>query len=213
MPAPLNLVNQKFGRLLVIAKADNPKKHSSRWLCLCDCGVYKNTSGYLLTSQQTKSCGCLRKEVTSAQFTKHKFSATPIYRVWQGMKKRCNYPGDVGWENYGGRGITVCAQWQESFETFLEDVGKPPFPRAQLDRIDNGGNYEPNNVHWVTNQQNSINRRNSVQFTYNGLTLHVQEWSKKLGISCAVLRFRRKNGWSTERTLTQAVQKRTCIKQ
>jgi len=92
----------------------------------------------------------------------HGMVNTPEHSSWRHMKSRCNNKNNIGYKNYGGRGITVCDRWQNSFLLFFKDMGLKPFPRAQIDRIDNNGNYEPNNCRWVSNLENSQNRRTNV---------------------------------------------------
>lgn len=108
-----------------------------------------------LRSGNTRSCGCLRSESIAAHSFKHGLSDMPEYAVWKAMIHRC---ADLDNPRYGGRGITVCDRWLDSFEAFLADMGTRPFPEAQIDRENNGGNYEPNNCRWVTAQVNVNNR-------------------------------------------------------
>jgi len=156
-----NEIGQRYGRLLVIEKASPNKKWQSRWLCLCDCGTKKVIMQMGLRSGGTKSCGCLSKDFPHAQTHGHykNRKATVEYRCWASMKTRCSNPKHKYYKNYGGRGITICDRWLYSFENFLEDMGEKPLPELSLDRIDNDGNYEPENCRWATKEQQIHNRR------------------------------------------------------
>jgi len=88
----------------------------------------------------------------------------PLYGVWQSMKQRCTNENNHSWAHYGGRGIKVCDRWLDSFDYFREDVGERPFEGAQLDRIDNNGDYKPGNTRWVTAAENMSNRRDPAEW-------------------------------------------------
>lgn len=158
----IDLVGQRFGRLTVVGRADNDLHGHVRWDCLCDCG---NTSTVLASNlkRTTQSCGCLARELrpvnAARQFTKHGMYQSPEYRAWQNMRERCNNPNHPQFKDWGGRGISVCDRWMDSFEAFYADVGPRPGHRLSLDRIDNDGNYEPGNVRWATHSQQMKNRR------------------------------------------------------
>lgn len=158
----IDRVGQVFDRLTVV------KFHSSdgkrvRWECKCICG---NTSFVIadnLTSGVTKSCGCLKRELTIERKTKHGNYSKPFYRRYVAMVNRCNNPDNASYYKYGGRGIKVCDRWLEpdgkGFLNFLEDMMPKAETGVELDRIDNNGDYEPSNCRWVTTQQNSFNTR------------------------------------------------------
>lgn len=114
--------------------------------------------GKYLRSGHIKSCGCLRVEVTGNYSRTHGMTGTPEHRSWKHAKERCFNPDDASYENYGGRGITMCQEWAESFEAFYAHIGPKP-KGLTLDRIDNERGYEPGNVRWATYSQQSYNRR------------------------------------------------------
>lgn len=130
---------------------------------------------------------------------------SPEYLSWRGMRARCNKPHDPNYRNYGARGITVCARWQESFVAFLEDMGQKPSPDHSIDRIDVNGNYEPNNCRWATNIEQANNRRTSRILTHRGKSMTLAEWSREVGIDIRIVHFRLKFGWPVADALDRPV--------
>jgi hypothetical protein len=114
---------------------------------------------------------------------------TPEYRSWRGMRDRCNCRSHSEFHRYGGRGIKVCARWDD-FLAFLVDMGKRPTSTHSLDRIDTDGNYEPSNCRWATPSEQARNKRTSIVLTHNGVTLHVLDWSRRLGLAMSTIRMR-----------------------
>lgn len=169
--------------------------------CSCSCGKITDVRLNHLRAGKIKSCGCFHD---SCHIT-HGYSNTKEYNVWRGMKRRCNNTKSDCYANYGGRGISVCQEWNESFESFLRDMGKCS-KGLSLDRIDNNGNYEPGNCRWATRKEQNRNSRHNVNLTLDGLTLPIVEWSEKLGLGYYVIRHRVKAyKWNTERALTTPV--------
>ena len=157
-----NLTAQKFGRLLVIRKGGtytSPCKTavSRKWICRCDCGNITEVITAHLREGRTKSCGCLQRERISQSETTHGMSGTKVYWVWSQMRDRCSNSNSQDYRYYGGRGISVCPRWSK-FENFIADMGVPP-PGLTLDRINNDGNYEPDNCRWATRTVQTANRR------------------------------------------------------
>lgn len=156
------------------------------WLCLCDCGERRVLSSQILTDGSSLSCGCLQKERVSAAATTHGESRTRLYKQWTSMKQRCLNPKDRQYHLYGGRGISVCEEWAESFEAFATAVGEKPIGMS-LDRIDNGKGYAPGNVRWATASEQLSNTRRTILLTYRGETMCLRDWSKRLGIAYMTL--------------------------
>ena len=184
---------QQFGCFLVESYV-----LKSTWLCLCVlCGEHSMRRSNVLHTGQNKWCkGCRRD--TPRNHEKHKRE----YRVWAAMKQRCLNKNAPAYENYGGRGISVCKQWIASFEVFLEDMGKCPDNRS-LDRKNNDGNYEPSNCRWAASKEQHRNKRNNRQLTYEGRTQTVADWAEELGMTWAALYYRLRRGWSVERALSE----------
>ncbi len=189
------------GRLVVTALSDRVYGSSRYWWCLCTCGNRVEVRDSCLTTAKTKSCGCITKEILSARNYKHGMGNTPAAAVWRAMIARCHAPQSRTYHYYGGRGISVCERWRSSFEDFLADMGECP-ANHQLDRIDNNGDYCPENCHWVTCKENQRNRGNNVNLTFRGETKNLAEWAEITGIKYGTLWKRVKDGWNAERVLT-----------
>lgn len=192
-----NLSGQKFGKWTVLGATDERKHGQVTWHCRCECGNEKVLVGRVLTLGKSKSCGCYREEVK----TTHGMYQTPIHRVWSNMIQRCHNSENTQYHNYGAIGIKVCDRWRNSFEAFYQDVGDVPFKGAQLDRVNNDLGYSPNNVRWVTREENLNNTRRNRLVEYDGETLTLMQWHRKTGIPYATLRQRLNSGWKPSRIL------------
>ncbi|HNB01941.1 MAG TPA: hypothetical protein PLK61_09060 [Nitrosomonas sp.] len=166
----MDLIGQKFNRLIVIEFAGRSKYGASKYKCRCECGNEKIILANSLKSGNTKSCGCLAVEtgkikgkINGLKRRIHGQAVTSKetkeYKAWQNMKDRCYNVNYKGYKHYGRRGIRVCDKWLNNFETFFNDVGKAPSSNYSLDRINNDGNYEPGNVKWSTSFEQNQNRR------------------------------------------------------
>lgn len=158
----LELTGQCFGKLVVLERAGVDKRNRSIFLCQCDCGEQTKCLGSDLRSGNTRSCGCLHLEQMARfpkQTQKHgEGYQSPEYVCWHNMHKRCNDFGAPNFMYYGGRGITVCERWLE-YENFLADMGRKPSPAHSIERLNNGGNYEPSNCVWATAKEQRANQR------------------------------------------------------
>ena len=204
MSKPLNLIGQRFGKLVVINRADNSKSGKSKWLCRCDCGKEKIIFSTNLVRGLTHSCGCINKSVVSERMRKHLLSGHRLYKIWTDMKKRCSNPSCKSFANYGGRGIQVCPDWNNHFQLFYTwSLLNGYDDNLSLDRIDVNGNYHPNNCRWVDKLTQANNCRTNHYLTFNGKTQTIAEWARELEVSDSVIRQRLSQlGWSVEKTLS-----------
>lgn len=153
-----NLTGMSFGRLVVVSYAGKNKHNKTTWVCICDCGESTTVIGSYMNNGNTKSCGCLQREVAKERRTTHGMYKSPEYFTYNDMLNRCHNKQNKDYASYGGRGIKVCARWRDSFEAFYADMGSRP-PSLSLDRIDNDAGYSPDNCRWATSSEQSLNRR------------------------------------------------------
>lgn len=189
MPKFKDLTGQKFGRLTVMGiskKYKSGKRQRYYWACICDCGNKKDVRTDCLTKGLVKSCGCLKKEQDRTNLTKfhrHKLSHTNLWCVYYDMKARCYNPKDSHYFNYGGRGIQICNEWLNSFDSFVKwSLANGYSDHLQIDRIDNNGDYEPSNCRWVTCKENCRNRSTNVLIPYEDGYITLAEYAEVLGI-------------------------------
>lgn len=184
----------RFGRLVAIERING-----KRWRCRCDCGSESISTTQNLTSGKTKSCGCLNREISAMRRTKHGAHGTRAYTAWDGIVQRCTNPNFKQWNDYGGRGITVCNEWR-NFANFLSDMGQPP-DGCSIERIDNNLGYSKENCKWATRKEQQRNRRANKNIQYNGETLCITEWAERFGIAQHTAISRLNNGWSFDEAM------------
>jgi hypothetical protein len=155
-------------------------------LARCSCGTEKRVFFNNILIGASRSCGCLRAEEVSARRLKHGRTKSVEYRIWRHMKDRCYNENDINYQNYGARGIIVCAEWIDSFEKFYRAMG--PCPRGMsIDRINVDGNYEPGNCRWADRLTQMNNTTNNVLMEYNGRTQTIAQWAREVGLKYATL--------------------------
>lgn len=199
----IDLIGRRFGKLVVISRAENSKDDRSMWLCKCDCGKEKIIKGKYLLNGNTKSCGCLSTELLIRRNIESGCrggeSYEKIYYTWYNMISRCKKGHGEDGENYKSRGISICKEW-ESYENFRDWSLENGFSEnLTIDRVDNDGDYEPSNCRWTTVQVQANNRRSNHNVEFNGVTKTLADWSRFLNLDYGMLRARIKYGWGTDR--------------
>lgn len=198
--APIEeLFSRKFHRLIVLPKFEMRKGHIYLF-CQCDCGNEKWVRKEHIVKEKIKSCGCLRYDCTSN--LTHGMYGSPEYKVWAGIKRRCNNPHEKRYKNYGGRGLKICQRWSDSFEQFYTDIGKKSSSQLQIERKNNDIGYTcgqcdeckqhnwPANCYWATRKEQGSNKRTNRFVTYNGRTQTLQQWADELDVNCSALQSR-----------------------
>lgn len=185
----LDLEGHQYHRWTVLGYAGKmPSNNATSWWCRCDCGTERRVAVGSLRSGASKCCGCRPyRPVTHGRSTHRE------YQIWNAMIQRCRNPNNSSWDNYGGRGITVCDAWL-SFDNFLADMGSPPSPEHQIDRIDNDLGYHPDNCQWATREENCSNTRNNIHVTHDGTTKTIAQWARQHGIPKSTLSARLRRG-------------------
>ena len=195
-----SLVGKRYGKLIVIEpygkKERSGGKFVNLWKCKCDCGNYTVTDTNSLNKGHTKSCGCLA--------TKHLMNKSRLHQIWCGMRKRCSNPNCIAYNNYGGRGISVCNEWSDNengFVNFMKwSYNNGYLETLTLDRIDVNGNYSPNKCRWISKKEQARNTRKNRMITYKGETKCLAEWAEILDINYGTLLSRLdRSKWSVEK--------------
>lgn len=208
-----DMIGRRFGRLTVTGRGRKPSGELA-WSCSCDCGNTSFVRADVLKSGRVKSCGCLKRELfinrSINRNRTHGKAHTRVNEIWKKMRRRCQNRSDVSYERYGARGISVCERWQ-TFENFYADMGDPPTRKHSIDRINNEGNYEPENCRWATVLEQSNNKRSNTVLTFRGQSKTIAEWAREIGISPFRLSSRLAAGWGVKEALTSPVAKSTVI--
>lgn len=206
MGQKIEMIGQKFGRLLVIAEDKRDAQGNIYYLCRCDCGNEKIIKGVSMRKGLTQSCGCYHKERVSKLDPKSK---RKLYRRYWSMRNRCEYTGDKHFSCYGGRGIKVCDEWK-NYETFEQWALNNGFKEGlTLDRIDIDGDYSPDNCRWITHKEQQSNRRDNVYITFNGERRTVQQWSEITGIKKSTIQRRIALNWEEKDLLNSVNESRS----
>ncbi len=206
---PIDLTGMTIGYWYIKGPApplrDKENRIIKRWYARCRCGTEKIVRDSELRRGGSLSCGCYNREISST----HHETKTRLYEIWHGLKQRCNNPNSKDAKNYSSRGITVCDEWNNSYEAFRDwAVFNGYHDGLSIDRIDVNGDYCPENCRWATAKEQCRNTRVNHLLTYNGETKTIAEWAEITGIDYYTLAKRVEQGWSDERAITQPVDHR-----
>ncbi|KKM19299.1 hypothetical protein LCGC14_1657070 [marine sediment metagenome] len=195
-------VGQIYGMFTVLAIGKSLSKKRALIIVQCSCGnPPKKVEMNNLKAGKSTSCGCVNKKI----HTTHGFNKHPLHARWLSMMYRCENPKFPGYDRYGARGIKVCERWHD-IRNFIEDMNDTFRKYLQIERIDNDGDYTPNNCKWGTRSEQALNRHTCHKITFQGRTMSISEWSKETGIKYNCLSSRILNqGMSPEEALTRPV--------
>ncbi len=197
----------KFGRLTIIREDLSRIKH--RYVeCRCDCGKVKTTSFYPIKLGIVVSCGCYHKEMIGDLRRSHGYTGTRLYNTWKNIKARCLYPNSRRYNDYGGRGISICKEWELSFVNFKNwALNNGYTDKLSIERKNNNENYCPDNCEWITNATQQLNRRDNRNISFKGETKTLSEWAKEIGMCYKTLE-KRLNTWPIEKAMITPVSKK-----
>lgn len=206
-----DISGQKFGRWTALCQVEKGMGGEKCYLCRCQCGTEKILRRSSITSGNSKSCGCLARDIARKRETKHGASDTRLYRVWAGIVQRCcNDRERYEWAKYGGRGITLCEEWRNSFGAFANwALANGYNDTLTIDRIDVNGNYSPENCRWATVYEQNNNKRTSKFISYNSETGTIREFADRHGLKYSCLYERLRQGWSIQDALLTPSKRRT----
>jgi hypothetical protein len=200
---------RRFGRLVIAELVQRDPARNHIWRCICDCGNHKDAKQRNLVNGATTSCGCAHRDMLIRRNTKHGLTRQHPreYRCWKDMRSRCNNANDSDYKDYGGRGIAVCARWDD-FAAFLADMGARP-DRHSIDRIDVQLGYAPENCRWADDKQQANNKRSNVVLAMLGRTQTLMQWCDEYGIDRTKVRYRLSMGWPLSEALRKDVDGRS----
>lgn len=206
MTKPIDMTGHVIEGITVLANAGS-KNGKIQWTCLCKCGCEFEASGTGLRLGRVRGCrSCVTNSLRVAA-TKHNAIGTPEYRSYNALKARCYNLKNKRYGRYGGRGITVCDRWLESFSNFLLDMGLKPSPAYSIERIDREKGYEPGNCIWADRFEQANNRSNNTLIEINGCTQNIGQWAHQSGVNRTVILRRLKRGISGEKLIYKGVLK------
>lgn len=203
-------LGDRYERLVAIGmpfRVRAKRKKTTHVVCRCDCGTVRVLC--CAAWGKTVSCGCFRREVTANLKLTHGKRRHPLHQVWSSMKRRCGNPNARDFYRYGGRGISVCQEWSDSFDEFYNWAIRAGYKQGlELDREDNDGNYEPGNCRWVTHRTNTRNSTTATQITAFGETKAIYEWANdprcQVKYGTLVCRLNKKSEkWTPERAISE----------
>jgi len=187
----IDLTGMKFGRLTVLRKTDKRNKNGNfLWEAKCECGNIIYVTSNHISKGYVKSCGCLNLEKIISRNLKHGYRKTALYNSWRNMKKRCYKTNCAQYKDYGGRGISICDEWDDFINFKDWALSNGYCENLTIDRRDNDKNYSPTNCRWVTMKIQNNNKRDNHYLTYNNEIKTLSEWSEKYGINYGTLKER-----------------------
>lgn len=190
-----NLIGKRYGALTVIEFAGIKGRKHRYWRCRCDCGIEIIARGSHLYNGNVKSCGCRRTIANKEKASQNGLSRSPLYNVWRGMLKRCYLNTTNGYKNYGGRGMSVCDDWKNDFQSFYRwAVSSGYEPGKSIDRIDVDANYCPENCRWADAKQQANNRTNTTVIMFCNESHTAAEWAEITGIPRETIKSRLRKG-------------------
>lgn len=199
-------IGQRFGRLTVLGAIESSARCKiPRWLCKCDCGKQLVVKENMLLKGSTKSCGCYAREMLAKgrKLRKKPNRNTRLYKTWMNIRQRCNNPKAENAKYYYSKGIAVCKEWDDDFDSFYSwAINNGYKDGLTIDRIDNERGYSPDNCRWITSKKQCNNRTNNVIIQFNNEKHTLSEWSEILGIKYMTLYSRIERGWDIERAFT-----------
>lgn len=198
-------VGNKYNNLKVLSIYGFDKYNRPIFECLCDCGNKKNISATRVKNGGTKSCGCLQKKKASKLLTIHGLTNTRLHSIWTAMISRCENPKNNRFYSYGSKGIKVCEEWRNDFQSFYEwAIANGYSDELSIDRIDVNGNYEPSNCRWATTKEQANNKTTSRLIEYLGETKNAKQWADFFGFNYKYFHENlKKNNWDMESVLNK----------
>ena len=204
----IDLTGQRFGRLTVLDYLSGHRSDPGKWRCRCVCGTIVEIATYDLKRGHAKSCGCLQRELAKERHLLHGKTNTRLYYIWSSARQRTQNQNNQKYEDYGGRGIYMCEEWNDfsAFEKWALANGYSDW--LTLDRIDVNGPYSPKNCRWANAKEQQRNRRNNVLLSLDNNIQCMSAWAEETGISTKVIHWRLSHGWTVEDALTTPVKQR-----
>lgn len=202
--ATVDFTGQRFTRWTVLSFARTAKQ-GVVWRCQCDCGVEREVNAKSLRNGSSKSCGCFSVDVLRARSTTHGMSNSSEFGIWTDILTRCTNPNREVYADYGGRGITVCERWKDSFENFYADMGPRPSKKHSVDRRNNDLGYSPDNCCWATMREQTRNKRNNIWVCWDDHVEILSDAARYFRIPDRLVRRRLSRGWSMSDSLTRPV--------